>query len=129
MTDPISQMIITMKNGSRADRKTVIVPYSKLKHAIADCLVKQGYLNEASKKTENNKPVLVLGIVYEENGPKLIDIKRISKQSKRVYFGVKDIRPVKNGLGITVFSTPKGILTDKEARKEMVGGEALFKLW
>ncbi len=129
MTDPISQMIITMKNASRAEHKTVTLPYSKLKHAIADCLVKQGFLKSASKKTENNKSVLILDIAYEGNSPKLNDIKRISKQSKRVYFGVKDIRSVKNGLGMTVFSTPKGILTDKEARKEMVGGEALFKLW
>jgi small subunit ribosomal protein S8 len=103
MTDPISQMIITMKNASRAEHKTVTLPYSKLKHAIADCLVKQGYLKDVSKKTENNKSVLVLDIAYEDNRPKLNDIKRIS--------------------------TPKGILTDKEARKEMVGGEALFKLW
>ena len=129
MTDPISQMIITIKNATRAEHKTVTLPYSKLKHAISVCLVKHGYLKEASKKTESNKPILVLDIAYEGNIPRLNDIKRISKQSKRVYFGVKDIRSVKNGLGMTVFSTPKGILTDKEARKEMVGGEALFKLW
>jgi len=129
MTDPISAMLIMIKNAGRAGRKTVIVPYSKLKHSIASCLEKEGYLVAVSKKAVKNMPVLTLDLAYDGDQAKFSDVQRISKPSMRVYAGVKDIRPVRHGYGIMVLSTPKGILTDKEARKELVGGEVLFKLW
>ena len=122
-------MLIMMKNASRVGKKTVVVPYSKIKHAIANCLEGQGYLTGVSKKVLKNMPVLSVDIAYDGDTAKITDLKRVSKPSMRVYAGVKDIRPVKNGYGIMVLSTPKGILTDKEARKELVGGEVLFKLW
>jgi small subunit ribosomal protein S8 len=125
--DQIANMINMVKNAGRANREFVVVPHSKIKFAIAECLVKEGYIKSAIKKTQKGFPVIELGVVYGEDGePKVMGAERVSKSSCRVYKGVKDI---KRGYGIAVLSTPKGILTDKQARKEMVGGEVLFKLW
>ena len=100
-----------------------------MKDAIIECLKKEGYVSSASKKVKKGVPMLEVILIYTNKKPKITEVERISKQSRRVYFGVKDIRAVKNGLGLLVLSTPKGILSGKEARKEQVGGEALFKLW
>lgn len=125
--DQIANMINMVKNAGRRGHDTVVVPYSKMKSAIAECLVKEGYLKNTAKKTRKGFPVLELGVVYTEDGaPKISEVSRISKSSCRVYKGVKDI---KRSYGLTIMSTPKGILTDQEARKAMVGGEVLFKVW
>ena len=117
-----------IKNASKAEHEFVVVSHSKIKEAIANCLVKEGYLKSVTKKTRKGFPILELGLVYNEDGePKVTGVDRISKSSCRVYKGVKDIK--RSNYGLTVLSTPKGILTDKEAKKEMVGGEVLFKLW
>ena len=127
--DSISNMIIVLKNGSRAGKESVLVPYSKMKNAIALCLQKEGYATEVSKKVKKGEPLLEIGLVYIDKKPRITEVERISKQSRRVYFGMKDIHTVRNGTGLLVLSTPKGILSGKEARKEQVGGEALFKVW
>jgi small subunit ribosomal protein S8 len=128
--DKIANMIITIKNASMVSKETVVVPFSNIKYAIAQCLKEQGFIVNVSKKTEkNNVPVLEIQLAYTPEGPKIHDVKRMSKQSRRMYSGAKELRPVKNGHGITVLSTPKGILSDKQARKEMVGGEVLFTMW
>ena len=118
-----------MKNGSLAGLEFVSFPYSKMKNAIGECLKKAGYVSEVVKKVKKGQPLLEVGLVYVDKKPKIAEVERISKQSKRVYFGMKDIHSVRNGSGLLVLSTPKGILTDKMARKEMVGGEVLFKIW
>jgi len=124
--DQIANMINMIKNASSKGHEFVVVPHSKIKFSIAECLVKEGYLKSATKKTQKGFPVIELGLVYDLDGePKITGADRISKSSSRVYKGVKDI---KRGYGLTIISTPKGILTDKQARKEMVGGEVLFKL-
>ena len=127
--DQIANMINMVKNAGRAEHEFITVSYSKIKQSIAECLLKEGYLASVSKKTKKGFPVLELGIVYTDGSPKVTGVERISKSSCRVYKGVKDIRYTKGGGVVTVFSTPKGILTDKEARKEMVGGEVLFRIW
>lgn len=118
-----------MKNGSRVGKMSVLLPYSKMKFAIAECLKKEGYVKNISKKTVKSQPLLEVELVYVDNKPKIAEVERISKQSCRVYFGMKDIHRVRNGAGILVLSTPKGILSGNQARKEQVGGEALFRLW
>ncbi|MFH1823468.1 MAG: 30S ribosomal protein S8 [archaeon] len=127
--DSISNMIIMIKNAGAVGKTSVSFPYSKMKNAIAECLKKEGYISEVSKKTKKGYPVLELELIYSNKKPKISEVIRISKQSKRVYFGVKDIHTVRSGFGILILSTPKGILSGKEARKEQVGGEALFKMW
>ncbi len=137
--DSISNMIIMLKNASLAGKESVFLPYSKMKNAIAECLKKEGYVSNISKKIsarggsasggKNKQPMLEVELVYVDKKPKIVEVERISKQSRRVYFRMKDIHTVRNGSGLLVLSTPKGILSGKEARKEQVGGEALFKLW
>lgn len=127
--DSISNMIITMKNGSLAGKESVLIPYSKMKNAIGECLKKAGYVSEVSKKIKLGQPLLEVKLIYADKKPRITEVERISKQSRRVYFGVKDIHSVRNGTGLLVLSTPKGILSGKDAKKEQVGGEALFRVW
>ncbi len=127
--DSIANMLIVMKNGSSVGKASVTFPYSKLKQAIAECLKKEGYINTIAKKTVKGQPLLEVGLIYTDKKPKIAEVDRVSKQSRRVYFGVKDIHTVRSGSGLLVLSTPKGILSGKEARKEQVGGEVLFKIW
>lgn len=127
--DSIANMIIVMKNGSLAGKESVTLPYSKLKEAILLCLKKEGYVKEVSKKVKAGLPVLEVELIYDGKKPKITEVERVSKQSRRVYFGMKDIHSVRNGYGLLVLSTPKGILSGKEAKREQVGGEALFRLW
>lgn len=127
--DPIANLIIITKNGSLAGKETVAVPYSKMAAAILECLKKAGFVSDAVKKTKKGRPVLEVGLLYSDNKPKIAEVERISKQSRRVYFKMKDIHLVRGGRGLLVLSTPKGILSGKDARKEQVGGEALFRLW
>lgn len=127
--DSIANMIIMMKNASLVGKESVLIPHSKLKNAILECLQKEGYVSKVSKKVKQGQPLLEVGLVYVDKKPKITEAERISKQSRRVYFGVKDIHTVKNGFGLLVLSTPKGILSGKQARKEQVGGEVLFRIW
>jgi len=127
--DQIANMINMIKNGNRAERESISVPYSKIKNAIAECLVKEGYLKSVSRKSKKGLPVLDIELAYVEDQPKVNGVDRVSKLSRRIYVGVKGIRSTRNGHGTTILTTPKGILTDKQARKEMVGGEVLFKIW
>ncbi len=124
MTDPIGAMLIMLKNASNANRPSIVVPFSKVKQAIATTLEKEGYLSAINKKTRDGHPALELVIAKKIDG-----VARISKPSRRMYMGVGQIRPVKNGHGIIVLTTPKGVMTGNEARKEMVGGEPLFTMW
>lgn len=118
-----------IKNAGNASRETATFPYSKLKHAIAVVLEKEGFIKNVTKKTKKGLPMIEVTLVAKDGEPRIRDVKRVSKPSRRVYQGVADLRPYKQGHGMTILSTPKGILTDKEAKKEMVGGEVLFTIW
>ena len=119
-----------IKNAGNAGKDSVAIPYSNLKHAIADCLVKGRFIANVSKKTaEGGKPELIVTLLKEGKKPRITQVERISKPSKRVYIKAKDIKPVRQGFGLMVLSTPKGVLTAPDARKELVGGEALFRIW
>lgn len=121
--------MITIKNGNLANKETVLVPFSKLKNEIALCLKKEGFIESVAKKVKKGQPFLEIGLVYKDSKPKITEVKRLSKPSRRVYAGVRDIHTVKNGTGLLVLSTPKGILSGRDAHKEQVGGELLFKVW
>lgn len=127
--DPISNMLIMLKNASRARHEKVSFPYSKLKFAILECLKKEGIVKAVEKKTKKGIPVLEVDLIYTDTSrAKIRNVERISKPSRRMYIGVKEIKTRKTSPGIVVLSTPKGIMTDLEARKEMVGGEVLFSI-
>jgi len=128
--DPISDMFAKIKNALAVKKETVSISHSKVKMEIAKAFLKNNFIKEINKRGKKNKKTMELVLSYDENGKGLLThINRISKPSRRVYFSLKEIRPVRRGYGMMIFSTPKGILTDKEARKEKVGGEAIAEIW
>ena len=130
MHDPIADMIVRLKNASDSKKESVVFPLSKIKLAILDVLLKEGFVKSFGKKGKKVAKFIEVGLVYDAaNGPKISGVERVSKASKRVYSKSKEIRKVKNGLGALIISTPKGIMTDKAAREANLGGEALFKIW
>ena len=130
MKDSIADLIVKIKNANLAGHETVTVPYSAMKSSILEVLEKEGFVSGISKKGKKINKFIEVGLLYEEDkSPKISGVARVSKQSKRIYHKAKDIRPVRSSFGLLVLTTPKGILTDKEARAQKVGGEALFKIW
>ena len=129
ITDSIGDLIIRLKNANRVGKETVVVSASKLKEAVAKALERAGYVGEVSKKKKDSRSLEITLIYGAEKAPKITDVQRISKPSRRVYQGSKDVKIFKNGFGTTIISTPKGILSDKEVKKEKVGGEVMFKIW
>ena len=127
--DTIGDMLVKIKNASNASHEMVTLPYSKQKHAILECLKKEGYIGRIDKKTKKGQDVIEVGLIYVLDTPKINEITRISKPSRRIYMGVKELKPVKNGRGVQILSTPKGIMADKDARKELVGGEVILSIW
>ena len=130
-TDPIADMLTRIRNAGSAKHKTVDVPASNMKLAIAKILFDEGYIKSFEEiKEENNQGIIRITLKYTENGKKVIDgLKRISKPGLRVYASKDELPKVLNGLGIALISTSKGIMTDKEARKEGLGGEVLAYVW
>lgn len=133
ITDPIADMFVRIRNGGAAGKSLVFIPYSDLKLRIANVLVKEGYLSSASKKILKGRiteKMLAVEVVYDSpRVPRVRGMERVSRPSRRMYIGAKDLRPVNQGHGIMLLSTPKGILTGEEARKEHVGGEIIGKIW
>ncbi|MCK5027227.1 MAG: 30S ribosomal protein S8 [Candidatus Pacebacteria bacterium] len=129
VVDPIADLLNRIKTAGAVKHENVSVPFSNIKFAIAKKLEKQGYVENVSQKGKKVTKTIEVGLVYEKDTAKIKGIERVSKPSKRVYFGVKDIRPFRNGYGAYFLSTPKGILTGEDARKQQVGGEVLFKIW
>ena len=130
MTDPISDMLARIRNAGTARHTETWCPHSKLKAAIARLLSEEGFLGEVREEERDGHPVLVIGIRYDRSGRTLIDgIRRVSKPSRRVYLGSDAIPKVRNGLGVGVISTSKGVMTDRSAREQSVGGEYLCEVW
>jgi small subunit ribosomal protein S8 len=130
VNDPVSDLIIRLKNAGMVQKESVSLPYSKMKHAIADKLVEVGFVKSVSKHGKKVKKTLDVALQYDEDGNHAIrDVKRVSKPGRRVYTQVHDIYPVKFGSGKRILSTPAGILTGEEAREKNVGGEELFIIW
>lgn len=129
VNDPVADFIIQLKNAGMVGKREVSVPYSKLKHAIADKLIEVGYLESAQKRGKKVKKTLDVTLKYADKRHAINGVKRVSKPGRRMYLGVAEIFPVKFGRGKRILSTPAGILTGEEARKANVGGEELFIIW
>lgn len=123
--DPIADALIRIKNGYSVGKKSVSVKYSKLNLKLMALLQTEGYL----EKVEENSRELIISLKYSARKPAIVGITRISKPSQRVYKGAADLPRVLNGLGIAVISTPKGLMTGKEAKKLKIGGEVLAFVW
>ena len=129
-TDPIADMLTRIRNANSAKHKTVDVPASKMKTAIAEILFKEGYIKSFEIINNENQGIIRITLKYDEKGTRVIDgIKRISKPGLRVYAGKEELPRVLNGLGIAIISTSKGLKTDKEAREAGIGGEVLAYIW
>lgn len=131
MTDPIADMLTRIRNALTAKHATVEVPASKIKVAIADILVKEGYVTgyEIVEGEVQNNIVITLKYAPEKNQKVVTGLKRVSTPGLRVYAGVDNLPKVLGGMGIAILSTSKGILTDKEARAQHIGGEVLAYIW
>ena len=126
--DKISNVIIKLKNASMVGKATTEVALSNLNTAILKVLKTEKFITdlEADKKSRT----ISVTLAYDENGDsKITDVKRVSKLSKRIYRGSQEIKPVKNGLGLSIVSTPAGVMTGRQAREKKVGGEVLFEIW
>ena len=129
-TDPIADMLTRIRNANSAKHKTVDVPASKMKNAIAEILFKEGYIKSFEVINNENQGIIRITLKYDEKGTRVIDgIKRISKPGLRVYANKEELPKVLNGLGIAIISTSKGLKTDKEARELGIGGEVLAYIW
>lgn len=142
MTDPIGDFLIRIKNGYLAGKRQVLAPYSRIKEQLGQILVKEGYLKKLKVKSEKlparnathsvaggKFKTLELSLKYEERKPVLTDVRRISKPGLRIYSQASRIPRVKEGFGMTIISTSKGLMTDKEAKKKNLGGEVICQIW
>lgn len=129
-TDPIADMLTRIRNANSKKHKTVDVPASNVKKAIAEILFKEGYIASYEVISDNTQGVIRITLKYDEKGARVIDgLRRISKPGLRVYASKEELPQVLNGLGIALISTSKGIKTDKEAREAGLGGEVLAYIW
>ncbi|MEM9411428.1 MAG: 30S ribosomal protein S8 [Planctomycetota bacterium] len=130
MTDPIADMLTRIRNAVSVERPQVEMPVSKVKKGVAEVLKREGFIWDWT--TEDGKPIdqLRIELKYGPSGEQVIrKIKRVSKPGCRVYSRAKDLRPVLNGLGISILSTSKGVMSDREARQQKLGGEVLCEVW
>ncbi len=130
MTDPIADLLARIRNAAMARLREVVVPSSKLKVAVTRVLAREGYLGEVRVESRDGRPFIVLELRYDENGAPMIDgLKRVSRPGRRVYVGAGEIPRVRSGLGVSVLSTSNGVLSDRAAREQSVGGELLCEVW
>ncbi len=127
--DPISNMIVSIKNAGDAGRDSLTVTYSKVKENILNVLKAEGFVKSVEKRTKGVKSELRVELFVENRLPKVKGVKRLSKTSKRIYKKAGELRSVKSGYGALVISTSKGVMSGKEAKKAGLGGEVLFSIW
>lgn len=130
--DPISDMLISIKNAQAVKKETVFFPYSRLKMEIAKILQQEGFLKEVSRKGRKLRKIIEAQLCYDQETGKarIHDVRRVSKPSRRVYVGAGALRPVRKGTkGISILSTPKGLRTGRDAKRERIGGEILCEIW
>lgn len=130
MTDPIADMLTRIRNAVRVERPSIDIPMSKVKRGVAEVLKREGYIWDFEEVDASPARRLRLHLKYGPNGEQLIrHIRRVSKPGRRVYRGASDLRPVLGGLGISIVSTSRGVVSDREARQRRLGGEVLCELW
>lgn len=129
MSSSVIDLIIRIKNGYSSKRENIDAIYTKTNEEIVSLLKKENYIKDYQVKEKNKKKNISIDLLYENGKQALNEVQIVSKSGRRIYSGVKDLKTVLGGLGIAVLTTPRGIMTDKQARKQRVGGEILFKIW
>jgi small subunit ribosomal protein S8 len=129
LSDPIGDMIARVKNAQERNHKKVDLPSSNFKAKIADILKNEGFIKDFKINPENNKPILSLELKYHSGNPVISTFERVSKPGRRIFSSASGLPKINNGLGIAIVSTPKGVMTDIDARKNRVGGEIICKVF
>ncbi len=130
MSDPLGDLLTRIRNGQTANKKVIYAPASRFQGKVLDVLVKEGYIRaHAEEQDDNGLPVHRIELKYEEGQPVIRELHRISKPGRRIYRKVMEIPRFYNGLGVTIVSTPRGVMSDNDARAENVGGEVLCQIY
>lgn len=129
VTDPISDLLVRIQNGLRRRHEVVSIPASRLKRELLRVLQNEGYIQGVQADMADGHPVLKVQLRYVAEVPVVTGMQRVSKPGRRVYVGIKDIPRVKNGIGVAILSTSKGLMTDQESRRAGLGGEVLCSVW
>lgn len=130
VTDPVADMLTRIRNAATSRHRRVVIPSSKIKVAIAKLLDEEGFIRGYTVTDEKPQPNLIIGLKYTGAGdPVISGMERVSKPGRRVYVGYREIPWVRSGLGINIVSTPQGVLTGRQARRERVGGELVCNIW
>ena len=129
LSDPIGDMLARLKNSQMRNHKKIEMPSSKFKAKIAEILKSEGYIVDFEVKSEKNKANLQISLKYNSGNPVISSIERVSKPGRRIFSSAESLPKVNNGLGIAIISTPKGVMTDIDARKQKVGGEIICKVF
>lgn len=129
MTDPITDMLNQIKNAQAVGKTEVLVPLSKIKNEIAEILSKEDFIGEIKKTTKGKVKALKISLKYDNGVPAIGGFKRISKPGQRIYESVHEIKKVHGGYGISIISTSKGLMTNKDAKKQKIGGEVICQIW
>jgi len=127
--DPIADMLNIIRNAQMAGKPEVSVPFSGIKFNIAQILEKNKFIDKAEKKGKKNGKFMSIVLKYDNKAPVISGLKRVSKPGQRIYLSAKEIKSVRGGYGIAIISTPKGLMTNKEARKQKLGGEVICEVW
>ena len=128
--DPIADMLTSIRNAQVLHKEALDIPFSNLKYEIAKVMERAGFLDKIEKEGRKVKRTIRVSLKYgEDKSPAISGLKRVSKPGQRIYKSFKDIKPVKSGFGIAVISTSKGLMTNKEARKQRLGGEVICEVW
>tara|TARA_B100000953_G_scaffold295063_1_gene285719 strand:- start:487 stop:882 length:396 start_codon:yes stop_codon:yes gene_type:complete len=129
LSDPIGDMIARIKNAQTRSHKKVELPSSKFKTKIADVLKGEGFIIDYKVNNETSKPTLLINLKYNSGNPVIKTIERVSKPGRRIFSSAESLPKINNGLGIAIISTPKGVMTDIDARKQKIGGEIICKVF
>lgn len=129
MTDPITDMLNQIRNAMAVVKQEVLIPFSKLKNEIANILLQEGFITEVKKVAKGKNKVMKIALKYDNGIPAIEGAKRVSKPGQRIYVKASEIRKVRGGFGVAVISTPKGLMTNNDARKAKLGGEILLEVW
>ncbi|WP_113912314.1 30S ribosomal protein S8 [Roseovarius dicentrarchi] len=130
MNDPIGDMLTRIRNASMRGKSSVVTPASKMRERVLDVLLNEGYIRGFEATTgKDGHPAIEISLKYFDGAPVIREMKRVSKPGRRVYLGVKDIPSVRSGLGVSIVSTPKGVMSDANARSHNVGGEVLCTIF
>ena len=129
MTDPIADMLNQIRNAQAVAKADVTIPYSGLKQEIANILVEEGFISSTKQLPKKNNKVLKIVLKYNQGTPAATGLKRVSKPGQKIYAKCSDLKSVKGGTGVSIISTSKGLMTNRKARKEKLGGEIIAEIW